>query len=83
MKTLIEPFKIRSVEPIRMTTRAERKAILAQAHFNMFKIRSEDVMLDFLTDSGTSAMSASQWAADVGVCDGPRDVKQGVRGGPG
>ena len=63
MQTLIEPFKIRSVEPIRMTTRTERKAILAQAHFNMFKIRSEDVMLDFLTDSGTSAMSASQWAA--------------------
>ena len=63
MKTLIEPFKIKSVEPIRMSTRAERENILKEANFNLFKVRSEDVILDFLTDSGTSAMSSAQWAA--------------------
>ena len=63
MKTIIEPFKIKSVEPIRLTTRADRERILAAAGHNLFLVRAEDVLIDFLTDSGTSSMSAEQWAA--------------------
>ena len=62
MKTIIEPFRIKMVEPIKLTTAAEREAILARAHFNLFQIPAEDVIIDLLTDSGTSAMSAEQWA---------------------
>lgn len=62
MKTLIEPFRIKVVEPIRMTTRAEREACLATAKLNLFRIPADMVLIDLLTDSGTGAMSAEQWA---------------------
>src|SRR3954454_14314 len=62
MKTMIEPFKIKMVEPIKLTTVEEREAILRRAHFNLFQIPAEDVIIDLLTDSGTSAMSSEQWA---------------------
>ncbi len=62
MATIIEPFKIKSVEPIHFTTREEREEILKNAHYNLFLIKAHDVLIDLLTDSGTSAMSAQQWA---------------------
>lgn len=62
VKTIIEPFKIKMVEPIKITTRDEREAILRRAHFNPFQVPAEEVIIDLLTDSGTSAMSSEQWA---------------------
>lgn len=63
MKTIIEPFKIKSVEVVKTTTREERLKIIKEAHYNPFYIPADKVLIDLLTDSGTSAMSAKQWAA--------------------
>jgi len=63
VKTIIEPFRIKSVEPLRHTTREEREGYLEEAGYNLFQIEARHILIDLLTDSGTSAMSTEQWAA--------------------
>ncbi len=65
MNTIIEPFKIKAVEPISFTTKEQRKKKIAEAGYNPFLLPAEDVLIDLLTDSGTSAMSAEGWAAMI------------------
>jgi len=62
-RTIIEPFRIHSVEPLRLTTEAERRAAITRSGYNLFALDAGDVLIDFLTDSGTGAMSRDQWAA--------------------
>src|SRR5580698_3589346 len=63
IKTIIEPFRIKSVEPIRTTTREKRQRLIEAAGYNLFLVPSEAILIDLLTDSGTNAMSSEQWAA--------------------
>ena len=63
MRTIIEPFRIKMVEPIQVTTREERQRVLAEAGHNLFRVPADRILIDLLTDSGTGALSANQWAA--------------------
>jgi tryptophanase len=63
MSTIFEPFRIKAVEPLKLTSREERSETLARAHWNLFRVPAAEIIIDLLTDSGTGAMSAAQWAA--------------------
>src|SRR3989440_8281687 len=89
IKTIIEPFRIKSIEAIRRTTREERQKLMEAAGYNLFLVASEAILIDLLTDSGTAAMSTEQWAAimrgDESYAGSPsfarfRDSVQGVFG---
>src|SRR4249920_1908816 len=89
IKTIIEPFRIKSIEPIRGTTREERQRLIEAAGYNLFLVSSEAILIDLLTDSGTCAMSTGQWAAmmrgDESYAGSPsftrfRDSVQGIFG---
>ena len=68
IRTIIEPFRIKSVERIRSTTREERQKLIEAAGYNLFLVESDAILIDLLTDSGTSAMSTEQWAAMMRGC---------------